>query len=77
MKSFKIPLLFFVFFFFAGSASLKEKDHPTFYGLRTYDKLKKQPEGKWKGYDLYAFWSMLEVLKDENVKPPEEVNYAN
>ncbi len=44
---------------------------------RVYDKLEKQTEGKWKGYDLYAFWSMSQVLKNENVKPPEEVNYAN
>ena len=42
-----------------------------------YENLKKQTEGKWKGHDLYAFWSMSQVLKDENVKPPEKVNYAN
>ncbi|MFW5831427.1 MAG: sulfatase-like hydrolase/transferase [Prolixibacteraceae bacterium] len=44
---------------------------------QVYEKLKKQTEGKWQGHDLYAFWSMSQVLKNENVKPPEEVNYAN
>lgn len=43
---------------------------------QVYEKLKKQTEGKWKGHNLYAFWSMSQVLKNENVKPPEEVNYG-
>jgi hypothetical protein len=41
-----------------------------------YEKLKKQTAGKWQGHDLYAFWSMSQVLNDESVKPPEEVNYG-
>ena len=44
---------------------------------QVYEKLKKQTKGKWQGHDLYAFWSMSQVLKNENVKPPEEANYAN
>lgn len=43
---------------------------------KIYEKLKKQTEGKWKGHDLYAFWSMSQVLKDENIRPPEEVSYG-
>lgn len=46
-----------------------------FYSL--YKKLKKQTEGKWQGHDLYAFWSMTQVLQNEDVRPPDEVNYAN
>lgn len=46
-----------------------------FYAL--YEKLKKQTEGKWQGHDLYAFWSMTQVLQNDEVRPPEEVNYAN
>ena len=42
-----------------------------------YQKLKKQTEGKWKGHDLYAFWSMTQVLNNKDIKPPKEVNYAN
>ncbi len=41
-----------------------------------YKKLEKQTSGKWKGYDLYAYWSLSQVFQDESVKAPDAVNYG-
>jgi len=41
-----------------------------------YQGLKKSTAGKWYGHDLYAFWSLSQVFKDENLKAPDEVNYG-
>jgi len=41
-----------------------------------YAGLKESTAGKWNGHDLYAFWSLSQIFKDENVKAPEEVNYG-
>lgn len=41
-----------------------------------YADLKETTAGKWYGHDLYAFWSLSQVFKDENLKAPEEVNYG-
>jgi hypothetical protein len=41
-----------------------------------YENLKKSTAGKWYGHDLYAFWSLSQVFKDEKTKAPDEVNYG-
>jgi len=41
-----------------------------------YENLKASTKGKWYGHDLYAFWSLSQVFKDENLKAPDEVNYG-
>ncbi|MDX1285585.1 MAG: HEAT repeat domain-containing protein, partial [Draconibacterium sp.] len=41
-----------------------------------YSDLKESTAGKWYGHDLYAFWSLSQVFKDENIKAPAEVNYG-
>jgi len=41
-----------------------------------YENFKKSTAGKWYGHDLYAFWSLSQVFKDEKIKAPVEVNYG-
>jgi len=42
-----------------GKKTLPYKDEI----IQRHEMLGKQTEGKWQGYDLYAYWALTELLK--------------